>query len=175
MAHMDWHFRVHQRSSEAAKLGTHRTWYVDAQDWIKSREVLDSDDIDGGRDVGAQSGGSGGGGGGGGGSNPSQQTSKKADTPRYIPVPDASRGISNVCPICQDSFQNSWLDEVQEWVWLDGVIVNNRVYHASCRAATTRERETPPGLRRTPEPVLGKRKADVSLASPKVRSLKTSG
>jgi len=31
MAHMDWHFRVHQRSNEAEKRGTHRSWYVDSQ------------------------------------------------------------------------------------------------------------------------------------------------
>ncbi|KAH0527380.1 hypothetical protein TsFJ059_002384 [Trichoderma semiorbis] len=30
-AHMDWHFKVHQRSTEAEKRGTHRSWYVDQQ------------------------------------------------------------------------------------------------------------------------------------------------
>jgi pre-mRNA cleavage complex 2 protein Pcf11 len=29
MAHMDWHFRVHQRIAEAEKRGQHRSWYVD--------------------------------------------------------------------------------------------------------------------------------------------------
>lgn len=28
---MDWHFQVHQRSTEAEKRGTHRSWYVDQQ------------------------------------------------------------------------------------------------------------------------------------------------
>lgn len=28
-AHMDWHFRVHQRITEAEKRGQHRSWYVD--------------------------------------------------------------------------------------------------------------------------------------------------
>ncbi|AEO71694.1 uncharacterized protein THITE_2124427 [Thermothielavioides terrestris NRRL 8126] len=28
-AHMDWHFRVHQRTAEAEKRGQHRSWYVD--------------------------------------------------------------------------------------------------------------------------------------------------
>lgn len=28
-AHMDWHFRVHQRMVEAEKRGQHRSWYVD--------------------------------------------------------------------------------------------------------------------------------------------------
>lgn len=28
-AHMDWHFRAHQRLAEAEKRGQHRSWYVD--------------------------------------------------------------------------------------------------------------------------------------------------
>lgn len=28
-AHMDWHFRIHQRIVEAEKRGQHRSWYVD--------------------------------------------------------------------------------------------------------------------------------------------------
>lgn len=28
-AHMDWHFRVHQRMMDAEKRGQHRSWYVD--------------------------------------------------------------------------------------------------------------------------------------------------
>ncbi|KAG7294301.1 hypothetical protein NEMBOFW57_004372 [Staphylotrichum longicolle] len=28
-AHMDWHFRVHQRMTDAEKRGQHRSWYVD--------------------------------------------------------------------------------------------------------------------------------------------------
>ncbi len=28
-AHMDWHFRVHQRIAEAENRGQHRSWYVD--------------------------------------------------------------------------------------------------------------------------------------------------
>lgn len=27
--HMDWHFRVHQRTNEAEKRGMHRSFYVD--------------------------------------------------------------------------------------------------------------------------------------------------
>lgn len=104
------------------------------------------------------------------------QASKASEAakPKYIAVPDPSRGINTVCPICQDRFENKWLDTAQEWVWLDTVLVGNRAYHASCHAEATRDREGTPGLGRTPEPVLGKRKAETSIASPKVRSLKTS-
>ncbi|CAM1509311.1 Fc.00g030500.m01.CDS01 [Cosmosporella sp. VM-42] len=157
-AHMDWHFRVHQRSNEAEKRGMHRSWYVDQRDWLNSREVVDTDYIPAPTEA-------------------TLQASKAAEAakPKYIPVPDPSRGINTVCPICQDKFENKWLDTAQEWVWLDTVLVGNRAYHASCHAEATRDREGTPGLRRTPEPsVLGKRKAEVSISSPKVRSLKTS-
>lgn len=173
-AHMDWHFRVHQRSNEAEKRGMHRSWYVDQsvshplpillnlsnkmQDWLKSREAVDTDHIPAPEEASAQG-----------------SKAAEAAKPKYIPVPDPSRGINTVCPICQDKFENKWLDTVQEWVWLDTVLVGNRAYHASCHAEATQDREGTPGMaRRTPEPVLGKRKAEHSLSSPKVRSLKTS-
>lgn len=170
---MDWHFRVHQRSGEAAKRGTHRSWYVDQQDWLKSREVTDADHAVSSNEDGA--GGSSskhGPGGAGAGGDDGARGGGDVDRPKYIPVPDPARGINTVCPICQDRFENKWLDTAQEWVWLDCVLVGGRAYHASCHAEATRDREGTP--RRTPEPVLGKRKAEMGLASPKVRSLKTS-
>jgi len=56
-----------------------------------------------------------------------------------------------------------WLDEAQEWVWMDAVKIGDRVFHASChREAAGDRREATPGYGRgTPEPVLGKRKAEV--------------
>ncbi|UNI16122.1 mRNA 3' end processing factor [Purpureocillium takamizusanense] len=156
MAHMDWHFRVHQRSTEAEKRGTHRSWYVDSQDWLKSREVIDSDHV-------------------GTSDNSASQNVEVDKGPKYIPVPDPSSGINTVCPICQERFENKWLDTAQEWVWLDAVLVGNRAYHASCHAEATRDREGTPGTsRRTPEPVLGKRKAETNISSPKIRTMKTS-
>ena len=90
-------------------------------------------------------------------------------------MPDPSSGVNTVCPICQEKFENKWLDTAQEWVWLDAVLVGNRAYHASCHAEATRDREGTPGLsRRTPEPLLGNRKAETSVSSPKIRAMKTS-
>lgn len=105
--------------------------------------------------------------------NAAQATKAAAEAakPKYIPVPEPGSRINNVCPICQDRFENKWLDTAQEWVWLDTVLVGGRAYHASCHAEAARDREGTP--RRTPEPVLGKRKAENGLSSPKVRSLKT--
>ncbi|RDA90557.1 hypothetical protein CP533_5676 [Ophiocordyceps camponoti-saundersi (nom. inval.)] len=156
-SHMDWHFRVHQRSNEAEKRGTHRSWYVDQQDWVRCREAVDSDHI-----------------------AAPEETSKEATQtekgPSFIAVPEAGSGVHNVCPICQEKFENKWLDTAQEWVWLEAVLVGNRAYHESCHAEATRDREGTPVLsRRTPEQVfLGKRKAETSISSPKVRAMKTS-
>jgi pre-mRNA cleavage complex 2 protein Pcf11 len=128
------------------------------QDWVKSREVVDSDHAHNQDDAATQA-----------------SKAAEAAKPKYIPVPDSSKGINNVCPICQERFENKWLDTAQEWVWLDVVLAGNRAYHASCHAEATRDREGTPGLsRRTPDPVLGKRKAEVGISSPKIRSLKTS-
>ncbi|KAH7149857.1 hypothetical protein B0J13DRAFT_522938 [Dactylonectria estremocensis] len=157
-AHMDWHFRVHQRSNEAEKRGTHRSWYVDQHDWLKSREVVDADHIPAPEESLAQA----------------SKAAAEAAKPKYIPVPDPSKGINTVCPICQDRFENKWLDTAQEWVWLDAVLVGNRAYHASCHAEATQDRESTPGVTRPPESLLGKRKAETTISSPKVRSLKTS-
>ncbi|KJZ78793.1 hypothetical protein HIM_01566 [Hirsutella minnesotensis 3608] len=156
MAHMDWHFRVHQRSTEAEKRGTHRSWYVDQQDWLKSREAVDADRV-----VVPE--------------EESKQAAEAEKGPQYIAVPDPSSGVNNVCPICQEKFENKWLDTAQEWVWLNAVLVGNRAYHASCHAEATMDRESTPVVSRpTPEPILGKRKAETNISSPKIRTMKTS-
>ncbi|RDA84967.1 hypothetical protein CP532_1751 [Ophiocordyceps camponoti-leonardi (nom. inval.)] len=161
-SHMDWHFRVHQRSNEAEKRGTHRSWYVDQQDWVRCREVVDSDHIAAPEET-------------------SKETTQTEKGPSFMAVPEAGSGVHNVCPICQEKFENKWLDTAQEWVWLEAVLVGNRAYHESCHAEATRDREGTPAAaaaaalssRRTPEIVLGKRKAETSISSPKVRAMKT--
>jgi pre-mRNA cleavage complex 2 protein Pcf11 len=153
---MDWHFRVHQRMTDAEKRGQHRSWYVDelvrlspvslltlttkppTQDWIRSREV--SEDQNPAAD------------GAGGGSS-------AAPKPKlhYLPVPDDPALAGSVCPICQEKFEMKWLDDAQEFVWMDAAQIGERVFHASCHAEATKDVK-----RGTPEPVLGKRKAEVS-------------
>ena len=199
-AHMDWHFRVHQRIVEAERRGQHRSWYVDQADWVQSRETADPDGS-GHADDGHGSGASGiagsratSGSGAAAGSGNGAAGAKL----QWIPVPTGNTSTNQICPICQEKFELKWLDEAQEWVWIDAIKVGPRVYHASCHAEATRSgnnREAPaaaamsammsgggghlPGVsvpiptgpaadrnryqnhsRNTPEPVLGKRKAE---------------
>ncbi|KAI1633944.1 hypothetical protein F4809DRAFT_555551 [Biscogniauxia mediterranea] len=164
-AHMDWHFRVNQRITEAEKRGQHRSWLVDEMDWINTRETIDKDHVlpSSGSDAGGAAGGSGLGGpvGGAGGNS-------KTPKLQYIPVPDDPVLANSVCPICQERFETRWLDDAQEFVWPDATKVGERIYHASCHREATKDggsgtpRYAPPAAaaRSTPEPVLGKRKAE---------------
>ena len=147
---MDWHFRVHQRIAEAEKRGQHRSWYVGEMDWIRGREAVDVDYV-------APEGGDGGG---------AERMDGEAGQVRekakkeYIAVPDDSSRVNGVCPICQERFEMKWLDEAQEWVWMDAVRIGGRVFHASChREAVGGGGED--GGNGGGNGVLGKRKAEV--------------
>jgi pre-mRNA cleavage complex 2 protein Pcf11 len=67
-----------------------------------------------------------------------------------------------VCRICMDEFKKDYIDE--QWVWLDAIKVGDRYYHASCYTEATKDAASSRVNRATPEPVLGKRKAEVGLA-----------
>jgi len=73
-----------------------------------------------------------------------------------------SANSDKVCPICQEKFEMTWQDDLQEFVWLDAMEIGGRVYHASCHAEAFKDSLTSLAKRGTPEPVLGKRKAEVS-------------
>lgn len=85
----------------------------------------------------------------------------KAPKMQYIPVPEDPLLLNSVCPICQEKFKQVYLDE--EWAWEDATRVGDRIYHASChQEATGSSLPVIIKSRGTPEPVLGKRKAEVS-------------
>lgn len=59
-----------------------------------------------------------------------------------------------------------WLDEAQEFVWMDAKDVGGRIYHASCYAEATKDVGAAKIKELTPDPsILGKRKAEVSHLS----------
>ncbi|KFY08795.1 hypothetical protein V492_05905 [Pseudogymnoascus sp. VKM F-4246] len=145
-AHMDWHFRVHQRMVEAEKRGQHRSWYVDELDWIKSRETDEehlASATAGDKDKDAAA----------------SQGPKKL---QYLAVPDDPELANSLCPICQEKFEMKWLDE--EFVWMDAVKIGERIFHASCHAEARKSYQKGAGTG-TPEPVLGKRKNEEELLS----------
>lgn len=148
--HMDWHFRVNQRIAEAEKRGQHRSWLVDERDWIKTRESIDKEHVSPSEGSDAAAG----------------DSKSKAPKLQYIPVPDDPSLANSVCSICLEKFETRWLDDVQEFVWLDAKKVGVKIYHASCYREAFKDRgSTPVNARGTPEPVTGKRKAEEELTS----------
>jgi len=158
---------VNHGMSEAQSRGQHRSWYVDElvslpvmhgisltsslthdQEWIKSRsndqEAKNAETING-------SGGS---------------TTSSPAKPKVQYVIADSANSDKVCPICQEKFEMTWQDDLQEFVWLDAKEIGGRVYHASCHAEAFKDSLASLAKRGTPEPVLGKRKAEVSLSVP---------
>jgi pre-mRNA cleavage complex 2 protein Pcf11 len=125
---MDWHFRVRQRMAEAESRGQHRSWYVD--ELVSSGAAT----VDSAHGSGA--------------------ASAAANDPKkqYIPVPDDPALTNSICPVCQEKFEIKWLNEAQEFVWMDARKVGNRIYHASCYAEVTKDVSS--------GTVLGKRRAE---------------
>ncbi len=119
------------------------------QDWISSREVEDAS----GNPISETAPGSG-----------ITTSTSKNPKQQYIPAP-LGMAANSLCPVCQEQFETIWLDEAQEFVWMDAKKVGERVYHASCYAEATKDVNTVI-KRGTPEPVLGKRKAEVYIYSP---------
>ncbi|KAL1997120.1 hypothetical protein VTN49DRAFT_7985 [Thermomyces lanuginosus] len=147
--HLDWHFKTNQRMAEAAKRGQSRSWYVDERDWIKSREYDDADIGAAGSTTGTAS------------QDGTSQHSRQSK--QWIRAPSDATLRNAPCPICQEKFESTWSEEVQDWIWKDAVKVGNRVYHASCYAEVTTSapaQGSAVARTSTPDSVLGKRKAE---------------
>jgi len=122
---------------------------VDELDWIKSRES-DDDQNNAATENGA-----------------ADANSAAASKPKiqYLPVPDDPALANSICPICQEKFEMKWLDDAQEFVWMDARKIRERIYHASCYAEAYKDGNSSQVKRGTPEPILGKRKADDELVA----------
>ncbi|KAJ5775936.1 uncharacterized protein N7511_000947 [Penicillium nucicola] len=148
--HLDWHFKTNQRMTEASRRAQTRSWYVDEKDWIKSREAGDDS---GALDPQATEG------------VDSTDGTKQEPPKPWIRAPNDATLRNTPCPICQEMFESTWSEDVQDWIWQDATKVGARVFHASCYAEVTKDgpapaRGTPQARTGTPESVLGKRKAE---------------
>ncbi|KAF2660164.1 hypothetical protein K491DRAFT_674945 [Lophiostoma macrostomum CBS 122681] len=141
--HMDWHFKV--KDPDAAKRGIHRSWYIGEKEWIEYREV---DEAAPEQNVNGNGG--------------PVAAAKKDPKDKYVPVPADTTLAHAPCPICQEKFDPTWNVEANDFVWMDALKVNGKIYHATC----WEEYSKGSGIvaPSTPDSVLGKRKAE--LASP---------
>lgn len=142
--HMDWHFKV--KDPDAAKRGVHRSWYINEREWIEFREQDDAAPAqisNGATDASRMTG-----------------AAKKETKDQYIHVPTDAALVHAPCPICQEKFEPQWLVDANDFVWMDAIKVNDKIYHATCWEEYSRGGGVGGGGRNTPDSVLGKRKAE---------------
>ena len=121
--------------TESLKRGQNRSWYVGEEDWIKSTDELDSTFQPSGTATSMQRSNTGTNTTSGGGVSPSGdslEARKKAAKEQYIPVPNDPSSSNLTCPVCKEKFETSWHADAEEWVWMDAMKVDQKVYHASC-------------------------------------------
>nr|OQO30400.1 hypothetical protein B0A51_02360 [Rachicladosporium sp. CCFEE 5018] len=162
--HLDWHFRINQRLAESTRAAHHRHWYPDALEWMKT------DDFD-----------------------PSTVTAdtanaKVATATERVKGPEdmyvrAPAGMTKTqCPICYEEMRSSHPEEVQDWVFMNATYNGGKIVHATCLTEMTGVVPQQNGGggslaaalaglggsregSRTPDSVLGKRKAEEGVGS----------
>jgi pre-mRNA cleavage complex 2 protein Pcf11 len=144
--HMDWHFKV--KDPDVAKRGVHRDWYIGEREWIEFREQDEAAPAPTAN----------------GTTNGGPVVAKKEAKDQYIHVPTDAALVHAPCPICQEKFEPQWLVEANDFVWMDAIKVNEKIYHATCWEEYSKGSSLGGGGggRGTPDSVLGKRKAEVS-------------
>ena len=79
-----------------------------------------------------------------------------------MPVPADLQQRNAPCPICQELFKSQYLDDEQDFVWMDAIKVGEKIYHSTCYEEAYGSKIHVELKRSIPElSVLGKRKAEV--------------
>jgi len=124
--HLDWHFHVNTRIKEGASRAKCRNWYLSEEEWItesvQDKQIVEG--IDSGSAVVV---------GGGDGE-------KSLKLPS-VAVPTDALLASQPCPICKERFKSVWDEDREEWVWPNAVLIDGRIYHATCHGGTKNSTE----------------------------------
>ncbi|KAL1934731.1 hypothetical protein VTP01DRAFT_6913 [Rhizomucor pusillus] len=130
-AHLDSHFRQNRRMKERVKRGLSRSWFVSEDEWIKGTagELASHQAPAFISDQGNSQEGYG---------TPQASAAGADDVnpdEHMVVKPNEDR---KPCPICGERFIEFWNDDEEEWMYKNAVIVNNIIYHATCRADAVR-------------------------------------
>ncbi|KAI8054310.1 hypothetical protein BDF22DRAFT_678375 [Syncephalis plumigaleata] len=114
-AHLDRHFKQNRRLKELIS----RSWFVRDEDWIHSRLVTNEDENVFTKGVVRNE-------------QPDQEATLRAQT--VVSPSDVKKKLP--CPICQEKFEEFWCDDEDQWMLRNAVMVNDRIYHATCYTDT---------------------------------------
>ncbi|KAL1643978.1 mRNA 3' end processing factor [Diplodia intermedia] len=139
--HLDWHFKV--KDPNLVKQAIHRSWYIGEKEWIEYREQDEAKPPPE--------------------TNGNAAAAAKTNQQRWVRIPLDPELVNAPCPICQEKFTPSRLDD--EFVWMDTIQVGPKYFHASCYE------EAYGNARSTPVSILGKRPADEGANTPSKKML----
>ncbi|KAF8195784.1 hypothetical protein K438DRAFT_1826513 [Mycena galopus ATCC 62051] len=124
--HLDMHFKQNRKANQNIGRGHSRSWFVGVEDWVQDVSVVDvkgKGRADGVRPINAKA------------AAAAQVAKRDADLrAQFIVVPPGEEAKPVACPICKESFKSEWVEEVEDWVWRNAVLKDERVYHATCHA-----------------------------------------
>lgn len=131
--HLDWHFVTKRRIREGAGRAQGRSWFSSETDWLQGDLVADEDSATAGRDGTSQ-----------GASSKAGTLAPTIDREQLVKQKVVASQVSGsssagsddsiVCAICQEPFKSEWSDADEEWVYWNAVLVDGKLYHATCHA-----------------------------------------
>ncbi|XP_065842897.1 polyadenylation and cleavage factor homolog 11-like isoform X2 [Oscarella lobularis] len=117
-AHLDWHFKMNRR--EKTNKMASRQWMIPADDWTK---FIDYDKLE---DTARST------------VFDMELEEAKPKEEKVISCPVLS-DEDEVCPICNESFEQFFHEESDEWHFKDAIRLDNQVYHVSCHEDAAKE------------------------------------
>ncbi|KAF7352696.1 CID domain-containing protein [Mycena venus] len=123
--HLDMHFKQNRKANQNIGRGHSRSWFVGVEDWVQdmSVDVKGKGRADGVRPMNAKA------------AAAAEVAKRDADLrAQFIVVPRGEEAKPVACPICKESFKSEWVEDVEDWVWRNAVLKDDRVYHATCHA-----------------------------------------
>ncbi|KAI8882083.1 hypothetical protein K501DRAFT_286051 [Backusella circina FSU 941] len=132
-AHLDAHFRQNRKMKERVKRGLSRSWFVSVDEWISGEggELMSQQAPaflhDGMGHVPATS------------EKTAAVTGEQAVDPasHTVIMPNEER---KPCLICGERFIDFWNDDEEEWMYKNAVLVDDKIYHATCHADAIKSR-----------------------------------
>ncbi|KAL7310168.1 mRNA 3' end processing factor, variant 2 [Mucor circinelloides] len=128
-AHLDSHFRQNRKMKERVKRGLSRSWFVTVDEWINGEggELMSQQAPaflhDGMGHVNQKS-----------VEKSNQPSGEDAIDPNLYTVIMPDDDIRKPCAICGERFIDFWNDDEEEWMYKNAILVDGKIYHATCHA-----------------------------------------
>ncbi|TCD68212.1 hypothetical protein EIP91_011384 [Steccherinum ochraceum] len=129
--HLDMHFQVNRKASQAVGRGHSRDWYIGVEDWTHDINI----DVKGKGRADAPH---------------SMKAAAAADAAKveaelralYVVVPPGDEAKPISCPICKEPFKSEFNEDDEEWIWRNAVRKDDKIYHAVCHAEASASKST---------------------------------